>query len=420
MAKTTTAETLWFKVVSRGGRKSCPGCRRPLADGERIWAWREYSKTGKARHVRDFCRECFPEVLARAWEVSPTRAKEIRSQGAPRPAWMRLEPDYQPDLRSMLGLCTENPLDFQRRFITSEAALEVYHHLELSEVLRHQAHAIMWALRTGQDLRQFFVVSRTDWNYGRCPRKRVPYCFFVTHPTLQGIIIGGNPAHKFGFETLATLEGNEQPPPSQFIYLHNGGWHHETDSRYHPFPVNYCQFIQPLGPDLLPGPWPHVYPKVESDAADGKTPIRVWVRAELRFELYSMGDRMPGSSHVRIGYRLYRNDELLARAFDIGHPPFGTLADDDDLLGCLRWAERSPDTDAVALNWDEDNRYGYFTNFVHELDELYNESRRPGGESWHCPAYRLAGHSVLDCEACYNNYAQVRMDEQNAQHAQPM
>lgn len=52
----------YFRIVSLGGRKSCPTCKSKLADGQRIWSWGNYIY-GRWHTVKHFCRECFEEQV---------------------------------------------------------------------------------------------------------------------------------------------------------------------------------------------------------------------------------------------------------------------------------------------------------------------------------------------------------------------
>lgn len=431
---------LWFRSVSRGNRKSCPECRSPLAAGEVIWAWGEYTN-GKRRNIKDFCKKCFHNVLALAnrREDVADRGLEINTSGEKRPPWMSLVPPYPPELQLFMESCEAARFDPAVRQVAADACEEKFDRMDLAGFLRLQAQALIWGGRAGADLRQFFAISRDDWHYGRAPVVTVPWVFFLNFPEIKGILIANGAPHLYGLECVIPVD--DMPvkgkslthmAPTPWVFLDNGGWHRQTDQNLFPVPVNYCYFVKPF-PDRLKPPEPSkiVYPRRELDPADDREPVRVWRReawvhpgfprpVRFRFELYDMDDNMPGSSHRRVGYRLYANDSLRAHAFDIGCPPFGQLASDDSMLSAMRWAVRDAARDAVKDDWEDSNVHVRFSNMVHDLTDLYAEFNNLGGIAWRCPANTLRDHSVVDCETCYHNYAKMLADAENAQHAQPM
>lgn len=81
----------WFRVVSRGNRKSCSHCRQKLDDKEWIWSWGEY-RNAKFRSIRDVCKKCWPELKTELNKhVAGCGCKvEIECRGAEQPAWLNL------------------------------------------------------------------------------------------------------------------------------------------------------------------------------------------------------------------------------------------------------------------------------------------------------------------------------------------
>lgn len=83
----------WFRTVSLGGRKSCPGCGEKLESGESIWSWGEYLRA-KWRTVKHFCKKCYPEQVQKPL-LSHTGGcgctVNLCGRGERLPTWLTLE-----------------------------------------------------------------------------------------------------------------------------------------------------------------------------------------------------------------------------------------------------------------------------------------------------------------------------------------
>lgn len=105
MAKTLKPVNVWFRPVERGGRKSCPHCKRKLGNTG-CWSWGEYVNA-KWRNVHDVCRYCWSEVRERIADLCYKwwREPSIQCRHSHQPWWMTLEkidfPDV-PELNIML------------------------------------------------------------------------------------------------------------------------------------------------------------------------------------------------------------------------------------------------------------------------------------------------------------------------------
>jgi hypothetical protein len=83
----------WFRPVSCGGRKSCPGCHAKLGKNESIWSWGNYVRA-KWNTVTHFCKECFETrvaegLLEHAGECGCTIT--LVMYHAVQPKWLRLK-----------------------------------------------------------------------------------------------------------------------------------------------------------------------------------------------------------------------------------------------------------------------------------------------------------------------------------------
>lgn len=405
--------------MERGKRKSCPNCRAKLVESESIWSWGEYIN-GKWRNVTDFCKECFDEVvLGKCFELQPHRPREISIKGGVRPCWMRLEPDYHPDLVAMLVACREKMYDASLRLVTADACGDQFHRPDLETVLRAQAQAFIWASKTKMCERATLVVSRDDYKYGKVPRKKTPFSFFGVYGNLDAILLACGPPHAFGFEVVDDLnsageKGHATLGPTPLLFADNGGWYRDPETRLRPFQCNYCYFVKPIPehfwPKLMAELKAQEWPRHEGDEADGREPVRVWKRWDFRFELYDMEQEKP-PSHRRMGYRLYFLDNLVARNFDIGVPQLVCVDSDDALIGVMRWVEAK---DAVVLEWEDNPHRSTFDRTVRDLHQLFDASKHQARFStWCCPCGLVVGHQVLDCVACWEAYRDRLREAQN-------
>lgn len=83
----------YFRRVSMGGRKSCPGCLAKLEPGESIWSWGQYVRV-KWNTVMHFCKGCFKDRvrddLVGHTDTCGCTVNLIMYQGGSRPAWLTL------------------------------------------------------------------------------------------------------------------------------------------------------------------------------------------------------------------------------------------------------------------------------------------------------------------------------------------
>lgn len=82
----------WFRTVSLGGRKSCPGCGEKLESGESIWSWGEYVRA-KWHTVMHFCKKCYATRVQKPL-VAHTGGcgctVNLIGKGEPLPVWLTL------------------------------------------------------------------------------------------------------------------------------------------------------------------------------------------------------------------------------------------------------------------------------------------------------------------------------------------
>ena len=79
--------TEYFRIVSLGGRKSCPNCLTKVKAEKSLWSWGEY-QYGKWHTVKHFCSACFqseiqPALIQHADPCGCMFELRVKSQSVP-------------------------------------------------------------------------------------------------------------------------------------------------------------------------------------------------------------------------------------------------------------------------------------------------------------------------------------------------